>query len=102
MASGCSAVVYPSIALFRSRLRGEGSESGLTIFPPSLPHPSQTAFIKQEALEKAREIKVKADEEFAIEKVRLAPCIGELVVWTEERRPFCRLFLSSAIVYQSR
>lgn len=30
----------------------------------------QTAFIKQEALEKAREIKVKADEEFAIEKVR--------------------------------
>ena len=30
----------------------------------------QLAFIKQEALEKAREIKVKADEEFAIEKVR--------------------------------
>jgi V-type H+-transporting ATPase subunit E len=30
------------------------------------------AFIKQEALEKAREIKVKADEEFAIEKVELA------------------------------
>ncbi len=29
----------------------------------------QVAFIKQEALEKAREIKVKADEEFAIEKV---------------------------------
>ncbi|KAH7101086.1 ATPase, V1/A1 complex, subunit E [Auriculariales sp. MPI-PUGE-AT-0066] len=29
------------------------------------------AFIKQEALEKAREIKVKADEEFAIEKARL-------------------------------
>ena len=26
-------------------------------------------FIKQEALEKAREIRVKADEEFAIEKV---------------------------------
>lgn len=33
---------------------------------------AQTAFIKQEALEKAREIKVKADEEFAIEKVRRA------------------------------
>jgi hypothetical protein len=31
----------------------------------------QVAFIKQEALEKAREIKVKADEEFAIEKVRI-------------------------------
>ena len=31
-----------------------------------------TAFIKQEALEKAREIKVKADEEFAIEKVRVS------------------------------
>ena len=31
---------------------------------------SRTAFIKQEALEKAREIKVKADEEFVIEKVR--------------------------------
>jgi len=31
--------------------------------------PLQVAFIKQEALEKAREIKVKADEEFAIEKV---------------------------------
>ena len=30
---------------------------------------AQTAFIKQEALEKAREIKVKADEEFSIEKV---------------------------------
>lgn len=29
----------------------------------------KVAFIKQEALEKAREIKVKADEEFAIEKV---------------------------------
>jgi vacuolar-type H+-ATPase subunit E/Vma4 len=28
------------------------------------------AFIKQEALEKAREIRVKADEEFAIEKAR--------------------------------
>ena len=38
------------------------------------------AFIKQEALEKAREIKVKADEEFAIEKVselnHLNACIG--------------------------
>ena len=33
----------------------------------------QVAFIKQEALEKAREIKVKADEEFAIEKVRDLP-----------------------------
>lgn len=31
----------------------------------------QTAFIKQEALEKAREIKVKADEEFAIEKGKI-------------------------------
>ncbi|EEP79667.1 vacuolar ATP synthase subunit E [Uncinocarpus reesii 1704] len=30
-----------------------------------------TAFIKQEALEKAREIKIKADEEFAIEKSKL-------------------------------
>jgi vacuolar-type H+-ATPase subunit E/Vma4 len=30
------------------------------------------AFIKQEALEKAREIRVKADEEFAIEKARIA------------------------------
>jgi len=29
----------------------------------------QVAFIKQEALEKAREIRVKADEEFAIDKV---------------------------------
>jgi V-type H+-transporting ATPase subunit E len=29
----------------------------------------QVAFIKQEAMEKAREIKVKADEEFSIEKV---------------------------------
>ncbi|TFY65979.1 hypothetical protein EVG20_g5114 [Dentipellis fragilis] len=39
------------------------------------------AFIKQEALEKAREIKVKADEEFAIEKVRRAAyllCCREL------------------------
>ena len=32
------------------------------------------AFIKQEALEKAREIKVKADEEFAIEKVCDSQC----------------------------
>ena len=30
-----------------------------------------TAFIRQEALEKAREIQLKADEEFAIEKSRL-------------------------------
>lgn len=30
-----------------------------------------TAFIKQEALEKAQEIKIKADEEFAIEKSKL-------------------------------
>lgn len=29
------------------------------------------SFIKQEALEKAREIKVKADEEFNIEKAKL-------------------------------
>jgi V-type H+-transporting ATPase subunit E len=29
----------------------------------------QVAFIKQEALEKAREVRVKADEEFAIDKV---------------------------------
>jgi V-type H+-transporting ATPase subunit E len=35
------------------------------------------AFIKQEAMEKAREIKVKADEEFAIEKViRLNQLLG--------------------------
>lgn len=30
-----------------------------------------TAFIKQEAMEKAREIQIKADEEFAIEKSKL-------------------------------
>lgn len=30
-----------------------------------------TAFIRQEALEKAKEIKIKADEEFAIEKSKL-------------------------------
>ena len=36
----------------------------------------QLAFIKQEALEKAREIKVKADEEFAIEKVRSPDPLG--------------------------
>ncbi|KAJ3513940.1 hypothetical protein NMY22_g14897 [Coprinellus aureogranulatus] len=36
------------------------------------PSQSTVAFIKQEAQEKAREIKVKADEEFAIEKARLA------------------------------
>jgi vacuolar-type H+-ATPase subunit E/Vma4 len=53
-------------------------------------------------LEKAREIKVKADEEFAIEKVRLPPCIGELAVWAEGRRPFRRLFLSWFIVCPSR
>jgi hypothetical protein len=40
----------------------------------------QTAFIKQEALEKAREIKVKADEEFAIEKVRAAWCSSPSLV----------------------
>ena len=34
----------------------------------------QVAFISQEAREKAREIQVKADEEFAIEKVGLYPC----------------------------
>ena len=54
----------------RSRARGDvfrGGGSPLADpFRPS--HALQTAFIKQEALEKAREIKVKADEEFAIEK----------------------------------
>ena len=30
-----------------------------------------TAFIRQEALEKAKEIRIKADEEFAIEKSKL-------------------------------
>lgn len=34
------------------------------------------AFIRQEAVEKAHEIQVKADEEFAIEKVRGARAIG--------------------------
>ena len=29
------------------------------------------AFIKQEAVEKAREIQIKADEEFAIEKAKI-------------------------------
>jgi V-type H+-transporting ATPase subunit E len=38
------------------------------------------AFIKQEALEKAREIRVKADEEFAIEKVLL---IGSLIMFLD-------------------
>jgi V-type H+-transporting ATPase subunit E len=33
----------------------------------------QVAFIKQEAFEKARELKIKADEEFAIEKVCALP-----------------------------
>ncbi len=31
----------------------------------------QVAFIKQEAVEKAREIQIKADEEFAIEKAKI-------------------------------
>lgn len=36
------------------------------------------SFIKQEAMEKAREIQVKADEEFAIEKVMISSqCIDE-------------------------
>lgn len=33
------------------------------------------SFIKQEAMEKAREIQVKADEEFAIEKVEREACV---------------------------
>jgi len=37
------------------------------------------AFIKQEALEKAREIRVKADEEFAIEKALL---IGSFIAYS--------------------
>lgn len=47
----------------------------------------QVAFIKQEAMEKAREIKVKADEEFAIEKVRLSSLspIPPLSLGWEER-----------------
>ena len=40
----------------------------------------QVAFISQEAREKAREIQVKADEEFAIEKVR---CVSDLHEETE-------------------
>lgn len=37
----------------------------------------KVAFIKQEAQEKAREVKVKADEEFAIEKVSLSMFLSE-------------------------
>jgi hypothetical protein len=40
-----------------------------TNLTPPFSSNNQVAFIKQEALEKAREIRVKADEEFAIEKV---------------------------------
>lgn len=51
----------------------------LPLAASSLPSPAlrdrrltvrSVCFIEQEALEKAREIKTKADEEFAIEKVR--------------------------------
>jgi hypothetical protein len=43
---------------------------GIARCPQSIDiRPPQVAFISQEAKEKAREIQVKADEEFAIEKV---------------------------------
>ena len=60
----------------RSHLRDE--EAGTPIYTHTLSRKldltntlcvGQVAFIKQEAMEKAREIKVKADEEFSIEKV---------------------------------
>ena len=40
-----------------------------TNLTPPFPSDNQVAFIKQEALKKAQKIRVKADEEFAIEKV---------------------------------
>ena len=45
-----------------------GLQIAINLTPP-FSTKNQVAFIKQEALEKAREIRVKADEEFAIEKV---------------------------------
>ncbi|KIY62228.1 ATPase, V1/A1 complex, subunit E [Cylindrobasidium torrendii FP15055 ss-10] len=44
------------------------------------------AFIKQEALEKAREIKIKADEEFAIEKARLVKQEQQSIDTTYEKK----------------
>ena len=61
----------PSITWSLERGSHRGGNDADDDLPPSY---LQTAFIKQEALEKAREIKVKADEEFAIEKVRAAWC----------------------------
>jgi hypothetical protein len=49
------------------------------------------AFIKQEALEKAREIQVKADEEFAIEKVRVVR-LSVQPTWTDHRRADAEIF----------
>jgi V-type H+-transporting ATPase subunit E len=47
----------------------------------------QVAFISQEAREKAREIQVKADEEFAIEKVcHIAPSGLTLVMLGRDGR----------------
>ncbi|KAK9463342.1 ATPase, V1/A1 complex, subunit E [Lipomyces oligophaga] len=43
-------------------------------------------FIKQEALEKAREIQIKADEEFAIEKAKLVRSETAIIDTTYERR----------------
>ena len=50
-----------------------------TNLTPSFSSNDQVAFIKQEALEKAREIRVKADEEFAIEKVVVAEWTGHRI-----------------------
>ncbi len=46
----------------------------------------QVAFISQEAREKAREIQVKADEEFAIEKVSLGSDGGGLRSIDKDRK----------------
>ncbi|CUS09444.1 unnamed protein product [Tuber aestivum] len=54
------------------------------------------AFIKQEALEKAREISIKADEEFAIEKSKLVRT-ETLAIDTQYERKFKQAELSQQI-----
>ena len=56
-----------------------------------------TAFIHQEALEKAREIHLRADEEFAIEKSKLV-CEGIAAIDSQYEKKFKQASMSQQII----
>lgn len=73
----------------RQQEAGNGSNTLLTMHTPSQVSQElrkMTAFIRQEASEKAREIEIKANEEFAIEKSKLVRQETDAIDTTYEKK----------------